>query len=158
MKFFRLNQKINEVLYNRFKTFLDQHGKEDICIIFDCTGGDGGWSAKIVNLMNSSQIKFYGFAYREVNSAAIQIFLSTHFRFGDRQASATIHRVKKDKRFDLTREEVLLVEKQILQFIAGRLDLSLRAVYKIANANDGVGTVITMQHPLHKKFFFNLSK
>jgi hypothetical protein len=102
--------------------------------------------------MNKSSFKFIGKAYREVHSAAVHIFLSAHVRYGTKLASALIHRIKKTNHI-MSEKKRELVEKQIFDFIALKLSISLVDLYEMANANNGNGTIIRMDHPLGKKFF-----
>ena len=152
VRFFRLNKNIDETLFNRFRTFVEKYENRDdeLCIVFDSKGGETSYAAKIIGLMNNSSRKYFGYAYRKVNSAAIAIFLSSHVRFGTSKATALIHRAILLKSSDATYEEMLMAEKQIFEFIADNLSIHLEEIYKMA---EGDGTCITMEHPYGKKFF-----
>jgi ATP-dependent protease ClpP protease subunit len=150
-KIFRINKRIDENLYIRFENFLkgftDLSRDDFVIIIFDCAGGEIGPSAKIINLMSESQIKFIGIAYNKVHSAAIPIFLSTHVRFGYKNASSLIHRVKiLDSG---PSNEMINFERQVFELISQKLSISVTDVYEMANRD----TCITMSHPLGKRFF-----
>jgi ATP-dependent protease ClpP protease subunit len=151
-RFFRLNKNIDETIFNRFKAFVEKYEESDdeLVVIFDSNGGNMLYAANIINLMNESKHKFYGLAYGKVHSAAIAIFLSTHVRFGYSKATSLIHRARPLINSDTTYEELLMAEKQILEFIAEKLQIELCDVQKMA---EGEGTYITMEHPYGKKFF-----
>jgi len=155
-KFFRINKFIDVKMVNEFRLFLEKINKksniEYVYLIFDTVGGETSAAAKIVNLMNKSNFKFVGVAYGKVSSAAIPIFLSTHIRYGYKSASALIHQARKTG-FGVSDKKVKVVERQIFQFIAMKLSILLEDIYKMAIANDGKGTFLTMEHPLGKRFF-----
>ena len=151
--FFRLNKDINEELYLNFKIFLEKIEAENLefaYIIFDTTGGEFEFAVKIIHLISKSKIKFFGIAYGRVHSAGIPIFLSTHTRFGYEKASALVHRAVADKNNpNVSLGDIYEVEEQVFEQISKKLGISIEEVYEMADAN----TVITMTHPLGKKFF-----
>jgi len=146
-------------LFLDFKAFLKKNeGRSDleyIYLLFDSKGGDTFFAAKMIDLIRENKNKFIGLAYGEVHSAAIQIFLSTHLRFGYLKASALIHRAKKSNS-KVSDKEIKKVEKQIFETIAEKLEISLAAVYKMANKQKGKGTYLDMDHPLGTKFFISI--
>ena len=156
--FFRLNTIIDKELYNRFETFIEKIREkpetENVYLMFDTPGGELNYAFRIIDLIRESKIKFYGVAYREVHSSAVPIFLSTHVRFGHEKASALIHRaeIKKGPHFS-SRKDLKIAEKQVFKKIAKKLSISVKKVEELADANDGEGTLITMDHPFGKKFF-----
>lgn len=151
-RFFRLNKDIDEFMFNRFKAFVEKYENSDdeLCIVFDCNGGQLLYAAKMIDLMIDSMHKYFGLAYGKVHSAAIAIFLSTHVRFGYSKATSLIHRARPLINSDTTYEELLMAEKQIFEFIADKVSIHLDEVHKMA---EGKGTYITMEHPYGKKFF-----
>lgn len=155
MKFFRVNKVINEGMLLNFKEFMTKQEElkpEFICLIFDSPGGNLYYSRKIIDLMNKSSVKFIGLAYKSVDSAAIPIFLSTSVRYGHKSASALIHKVKPDPNSPVVSEKRLrVVERQIFRMIAEKTQTTLENICLLAN--DGIGTYITMDHSLGKKFF-----
>ena len=150
--FFRLNKRINKNLFLRFEEFVFKNsGADEIYLVMDSRGGELAYAGKIINLMNSSGKKFLGLAVGKVSSAAIPIFLSTHARYCYGDAYALIHRARRDKDADISDEDLFAFEKQILEFIALKLRVSLEDVYEMADNN----TVINMKHALGKRFFFS---
>jgi len=148
-KFFRLNKIIDEKLFNEFEVFLEKQKNEPIAyIIFDTKGGELYFATKIIELIGESKIKIFGIAYKQVYSAAIPIFLSTHARFGYEGASALIHRAEKNNP-NVSNADMYKVEKQVFQLISKKLEISLEEVYKMANKK----TIVKMSNPLGKKFF-----
>jgi len=152
VRFFRLNKDIDEIMFNRFKAFVEKNENSDdeLCIVFDCNGGQLLYAAKMIDLMINSTHKYFGLAYGKVHSAAIAIFLSTHVRFGYSKATSLIHRARPLINSGTTHEELLMAEMQILEFIADNLSINIEEVYKMAEGN---GTYITMEHPYGKNFF-----
>jgi ATP-dependent protease ClpP protease subunit len=154
--FFRLNKTINEKVSNEFDLFLKKVDLqvEYVHIMFDTNGGELGYAFNIVNNISKSSFKFIGIAYEKVHSAAIPIFLSTHVRFGYENASARIHRAIPKDGVELENIKVKETEDQVFKLIAEKLNISVEEVEKLANANNGEGTIISMDHSLGKKFFF----
>lgn len=65
-----------------------------------------------------------------------------------------IHRAALKKGTNFSSEHDLrLAERQVFEIIAEKLSVSVEEIEKIADANKGEGTCITMDHPFGKKFF-----
>ena len=154
--FFRLNKTINEEVSDEFNLFLQRIDPqvEYVYLMFDTNGGELGYAFNIANTMNKSKIKFIGIAYEKVHSAAIPIFLSTHVRIGYEKAIARIHRTIPKDGVEVENKKVKEVEDQVFKLIAEKLNISVEEVEKLANANNGKGTIINMNHHLGKSFFF----
>ncbi|MFA6251314.1 MAG: ATP-dependent Clp protease proteolytic subunit [Candidatus Paceibacterota bacterium] len=148
--FFFIDRDIDEGLFNDFSAFLikAENNYSVVHLLFNSTGGKMLFAAKIIKLMIKSGIEFQGIAIGKVSSATIPIFLATSNRRGVVQSSALIHRASKENE-DFSIEEIAIMERQFLEYIAQKLELLIDEVYEMADAK----TVITIDHPLGKKFF-----
>lgn len=149
--FFFIDRDIDEDLFDDFSEFIikAETNYPVVHLLFNSAGGKMIFAAKIINLMiRSSHIEFKGIAIGKVSSATIPIFLATNNRRSVTHSSALIHRATKENE-NFSSEEIAIMERQFFEYIAQKLELITDEVYEMADEK----TVITMDHPLGKKFF-----
>lgn len=157
--FFRMNQRIDQKFEDQFARYLEkvkQNPPPDdayVYLLFDCPGGMHNNSVNIVKMMRKSKLRFCGVAKGRVNSMAILIYLSCNIWWYPYQgATALLHRARSEKSLATGKKQIKRAEKQVLEVIAIRLDLSIREVYALANEN----TVIEENTKMGKKFFLKM--
>ncbi len=116
--FGRVDRSMYEELEKKLHTL---HAGTCIFLILKSDGGDLEWGRKICSLLHrvaqEKKITTIGFAYGNVHSAALRIFLMCHYRIGLPTSKYLVH-LPKDNTFEIDDRDVVLVNNEEISFFA----------------------------------------